>query len=90
LRQEPDIWAASVDRAKESAARRMKSANDPDLAARGRASFAARLHADRPGARGDIADADGRTAAQIMRRKQDPELRAMAEQLATGGGVAAG
>jgi hypothetical protein len=42
------------------------------------------------GARGDIADADGRTAAQIMRRKQDPELRAMAEQLATGGGVAAG
>lgn len=34
------------------------------------------------GARGDIADGSGRTAADIMRRKRDPALRKLAEQLA--------
>jgi hypothetical protein len=36
------------------------------------------------GARGDIPDAAGQTAAQIMGRKKDPELRALAAQLRTG------
>ena len=34
------------------------------------------------GARGDIADADGRTAAGIMRRKKDPEFHRIADELA--------
>ncbi len=34
------------------------------------------------GARGDIPDKKGVTAAQIMRRKRDPQFRRMAEQLA--------
>jgi hypothetical protein len=38
----------------------------------------------RHGARGDIPDARGRTAAEILRRKRDPEFRALAEALATG------
>jgi ankyrin repeat protein len=33
------------------------------------------------GARGDIKNKDGVTAAEIMRKKRDPEFRAMAEQL---------
>lgn len=33
------------------------------------------------GARGDIGDKDGVTAAEIMRRKKDPEFRKMAEEL---------
>ena len=33
------------------------------------------------GAQGDIPDKTGATARQIMRRKQDPDFRAMAEQL---------
>jgi hypothetical protein len=44
----------------------------------------------RRGARGDIPGPDGRTAIDIMRRKQDPALRALADTLAAGGGVAAG
>jgi hypothetical protein len=36
------------------------------------------------GARGDIGDAEGVTAIDILRRKRDPELRALGEQLATG------
>lgn len=36
------------------------------------------------GARGDIPNADGATAADILRRKKDPDFRAMAERLATG------
>ena len=35
-------------------------------------------------ARGDIPDSEGRTAADIMRRKKDPEFRRIADQLATG------
>jgi hypothetical protein len=35
------------------------------------------------GARGDIPNADGITPVDIMRRKRDPELRALAEELAT-------
>ena len=38
----------------------------------------------RYGARGDIPDADGRTAVEIMRRKKDPEFREIAGQLAGG------
>ncbi|MDQ8755286.1 ankyrin repeat domain-containing protein [Sphingosinicella sp. LHD-64] len=38
----------------------------------------------RHGARGDIADAQGRTAADILRRKKDPAYRAIADQLARG------
>lgn len=34
------------------------------------------------GARGDIPDKDGRTAQQIMRRKRDPDLQALAGKLA--------
>lgn len=37
------------------------------------------------GARGDIADAKGRTAAAILRRKRDPALRALADELAGAG-----
>jgi ankyrin repeat protein len=33
------------------------------------------------GARGDIPDADGRTVVDILRRKKDPELRQIAEEL---------
>ncbi|HWD26096.1 MAG TPA: hypothetical protein VG387_02945 [Rhizomicrobium sp.] len=36
----------------------------------------------RHGARGDIADPAGRTAIDILRRKKDPTLRKLAEQLA--------
>ena len=39
----------------------------------------------RRGARGDIPDPDGRTAIDIMRRKKDPDLRGMAEELANKG-----
>jgi hypothetical protein len=35
------------------------------------------------GARGDIPDADGRTAADIMRRKKDPRFHRLAERLTT-------
>jgi hypothetical protein len=35
------------------------------------------------GARGDIPDADGRTAADILRRKKGPAWRAIAGRLAT-------
>jgi hypothetical protein len=35
----------------------------------------------RHGARGDVPDASGRTAAEIMRRKRDPEFHRMAERL---------
>jgi ankyrin repeat protein len=42
----------------------------------------------RHGARGDIPDPKGQTAADIMRRKKDPEFRRMAEQLQRGGGTA--
>jgi uncharacterized protein len=35
----------------------------------------------RHGARGDIPDPQGRTAAEIMRRKKDPDFRAMADRL---------
>ena len=38
----------------------------------------------RHGARGDIADAKGQTAALILRRKRDPEFRALADELGTG------
>ena len=37
----------------------------------------------RHGARGDIPDAEGRTAVEILRRKRDPAFRAIADQLAT-------
>ena len=37
------------------------------------------------GARGDIPDADGRTAADIMRRKKDPEFHRLVDKLATRG-----
>ncbi|HEY5712396.1 MAG TPA: ankyrin repeat domain-containing protein [Allosphingosinicella sp.] len=37
----------------------------------------------RHGARGDIEDADGRTAAEILRRKRSPEYRAVADALAS-------
>ena len=37
----------------------------------------------RHGARGDIPDATGRTVADIMRRKKDPEFRRLAERLTT-------
>jgi hypothetical protein len=36
------------------------------------------------GARGDVPDASGRTAAEIMRRKRDPEFHRIAERLASG------
>ena len=36
------------------------------------------------GARGDIPDGDGRTAADIMRRKRDPEFHRIADELASG------
>jgi hypothetical protein len=35
------------------------------------------------GARGDIADAQGRTAIEILRRKRDPAFRALADRLET-------
>lgn len=38
----------------------------------------------RHGARGDIPDAKGQTAAAILRRKRDPAFRALADTLATG------
>jgi hypothetical protein len=34
------------------------------------------------GARSDIPNGDGVTAAEIMRRKKDPDFRRIAEQLA--------
>jgi ankyrin repeat protein len=37
----------------------------------------------RYGARGDIPDADGRTVADIMRRKKDPQFRRLVEKLAS-------
>jgi hypothetical protein len=37
------------------------------------------------GARGDVPGPDGRAAVEIMRRKKDPGLRALAGQLATAG-----
>ena len=36
------------------------------------------------GARGDIADANGVTAADLLRKKRDPNLRAIADRLAKG------
>jgi uncharacterized protein len=36
------------------------------------------------GARGDIPDPDGQTAAEIMRRKKDPDFQLMADQLRSG------
>jgi hypothetical protein len=39
-------------------------------------------------ARGDIPDADGRTVADIMRRKQDAQFQRIAEKLARGRGSA--
>jgi ankyrin repeat protein len=36
------------------------------------------------GARGDVPDGDGRTAAEIMRRKKDPRLRRIAGMLVSG------
>lgn len=36
------------------------------------------------GARGDIPDADGRTVAEILRRKKDPQFHRIAEKLARG------
>jgi ankyrin repeat protein len=50
---------------------------------KGSAIEAFRLFA-RHGARGDIADAKGRTAAAILRRKRDPAFHAVADALATG------
>jgi hypothetical protein len=44
----------------------------------------------RRGARGDIPGPDGRTAIDILRRKQDPALRRLGEAMVAGGGVAAG
>jgi hypothetical protein len=38
----------------------------------------------RHGARGDIPNADGVTAAELLRRKRDPALRALADALARG------
>jgi len=38
----------------------------------------------RHGARGDLSGADGRTAAEILRRKRDPEFHSLADDLATG------
>jgi ankyrin repeat protein len=38
----------------------------------------------RYGARGDLKDGQGRTAAEIMSRKKDPEFRKMATQLLVG------
>jgi hypothetical protein len=38
----------------------------------------------RYGARGDVPDTRGQTAAAILRRKRDPEFRALADRLATG------
>jgi hypothetical protein len=38
----------------------------------------------RHGARGDIPDAKGQTAAMILRRKRDPDFRALADELAAG------
>jgi hypothetical protein len=38
----------------------------------------------RHGARGDIPDAKGQTAAMILRRKRDPDFRALADDLASG------
>src|SRR5262249_47910648 len=40
------------------------------------------------GARGDIPGPDGRTAIDIVSRKKDPQLRAMAEELAASPAVA--
>jgi hypothetical protein len=34
------------------------------------------------GPRGDMKDADGKTASETMSRKRDPEFRRMAEDLA--------
>jgi ankyrin repeat protein len=42
----------------------------------------------RHGARGDIPGPDGRTAIDILRRKQDPALRSLGEAMAAGGGAA--
>jgi uncharacterized protein len=50
---------------------------------KGSAIEAFRLFA-RHRARGDIPDAKGQTAAQILRRKRDPAWRALADELATG------
>ena len=38
----------------------------------------------RHGARGDVENADGETAAALLARKRDPRLRRLADQLATG------
>ena len=38
----------------------------------------------RHGARGDVENADGATAAALLARKRDPRLRRLADQLATG------
>lgn len=38
----------------------------------------------RYGARGDIEGSDGRTAAEILRRKRDPEFHALADELRSG------
>jgi len=38
----------------------------------------------RHGARGDIPDAKGQTAAAVLRRKRDPAFRTLADELATG------
>ncbi|HVM99114.1 MAG TPA: ankyrin repeat domain-containing protein [Caulobacteraceae bacterium] len=40
----------------------------------------------RHGARGDIADPEGRTAIEILRRKRDPAFHAIADRLAANGG----
>ena len=56
------------------------------ILAKGSAAEHLRLFA-RHGARGDIPDAEGRTAAQILRRKRDPGLRELAETLATAEGA---
>ena len=37
----------------------------------------------RHGARGDIPDLDGKTAREILRRKHDPQLRALADAFGT-------
>lgn len=39
----------------------------------------------RHGARGDIPDASGRTAVEMLRRKRDPDYRAIADQLVEAG-----
>jgi uncharacterized protein len=41
----------------------------------------------RHGARGDIPDAEGRTAADILRRKRDPAFRVLADSLSNPAGV---